>query len=597
MANSFSLLLLPNEERFQVLQCMDRRSLLLLSLLSRNTKNLVRSLKLKPIRHYFVVGHMRILLDTSHFLVFFDDITRLIIQSWDVQIAFYREPRANMNLLGKPNKVWVEVKEGTDLNPRYTEIEFPNFLEIKEWYEHILYVVNARPGLEMKIYQRSEQFDLGAIKTVFGKFDSLVFHFREPRDHVRGALNTFLPDLKKLILPWNPYPRGDTRLQKMLIHNFDILDLGSKYLFERLNLDALHTTPSLSSFLFVMGNSFSLLRLPNEERLQVLRCMDRMSLLLLSLLSRNTKDLVRSLQLKPISPSSHSPMGDWQFSFDITHLKVCLTRRLSLLIHSWDICVTFYEEPQNEMEVLKKPNKVWIADGTIFRKLEIVFPNRLEIKEWYEHILYIINAHPERQMIFSNGGEQFDVPTIKTVFGKFDSLAFNFSEPRDYVKKVLDTFLPDLNELYLIRNPYSRGDTRLQKMLVQNVDKFDLGGLNSFEKLNFEDLLICNARYITFSLNQQFDNFNQFLKLWIKGSNRRLQKLTIEQRTSFNQEDILKGIKNYREIPNEENIVYGEDPAWKYAQRTRAVDIERCDESLYHCTSKDLGDLTLSEIL
>ncbi|CAL2037716.1 unnamed protein product [Caenorhabditis brenneri] len=158
-----------------------------------------------------------------------------------------------------------------------------------------------------------------------------------------------------------------------------------------------------------MTNSFSLLRLPNEERLQVLRCMDRLSLLLLSLLSRNTKDLVRSLRLKPI---------------------------------------------------------------------------------------------------------------------------------RHY---------------------------------------FVLGSSSLFEGLDLEDLLICNAHHITFSVTQQFDNINQFLKLWVKGANPRLQKLTIQQRILFNPEDILKGVKIHREIPQGENIVYGEDPVWHYEYRTRAVDIKRYD--------------------
>ncbi|EGT45758.1 hypothetical protein CAEBREN_04949 [Caenorhabditis brenneri] len=324
-----------------------------------------------------------------------------------------------------------------------------------------------------------------------------------------------------------------------------------------------------------MTNSIPLLQLPNDERLQVLRCMDRMSLLFFSLISRNTKDLVRSLRVKPITHHRF-------FSSNLPPVQIGFSDTIGLSMRCWDITVSFYKEQQDNMKVLEKPNKVWIkvkeSDGLNTRYTEIEFLSPMEIKEWYEHILYIINeSRQATQMILYQESDRFDMEIAKTVFGKINYLTCFFSRPNNHGRNVLRIFGPELKQLTLTFNPYPRGDTRLRKMLIQNLDILDLGGHNSFKRLNLRDLLICNAHRITFSLNGKFDKINQFLKLWIKGANARLQKLAIEQRTNFNEEEILKGIRIIREIPQEENIVYGEKFDYRFAYRTRAVDIERYD--------------------
>ncbi|CAL2038197.1 unnamed protein product [Caenorhabditis brenneri] len=313
-----------------------------------------------------------------------------------------------------------------------------------------------------------------------------------------------------------------------------------------------------------MANSFSLFRLPNEERLQILRCMDARTLLCLSLVSRKTKDLVKSVQIKP------------------TRLHVVISEHIILDMPPYGFTVLFYKELQDNMRMLVKPDKVWISlrDFSVRRSQnpDIELTNHLEIREWYEHILYILNIRQATQIDFYQGCERFDLGTIKSVFGKIDSLGFSVIEPRDFVREVLRTFISDIKQLKLVCNPYPQEDTRFQKLLSQNFD--DLNLIAYFEILNLEDLLICNAHHIKVRPNRHIlfieDNINKFLKLWIKGANPRLQKLIIERITHFN-EKILKGIKIHREIPNEENIVHEGKVVWQFAHRTRAVDIKRYD--------------------
>ncbi|CAL2037712.1 unnamed protein product [Caenorhabditis brenneri] len=636
MANSFSLLRLPKEERLQVLRCMDRMSLLFLSLLSRKTKDLIRSLRLKPITYPRLFS-----LIMPPVQIGFSDTMGLLMRCWDISVLFYKEPQDNMKMLEKPNKVWIYCLS----DARRTTIELQNSMEIREWYEHILYIINeTRQATQMILYQESDRFDMEVAKTVFGKINHLTCFFSRPDNHGQDVVRIFGSDLKQLALSFNPYPLGDTRLRKILIQNLDKLGLGGHTSFERLNLEDLlicnaqyikfsvnEQFDNINQFLkiwikgansrlqnltieqripfnpeqilkgikihreipieqnivygtsfdwrfarrtravdierydvlFVMANSFSLLRLPNEERLQVLRCLDARSLLFLSLISRKTKDLVKSVQINR------------------SRFHVVISQHIALDMPLYGFYLHFYKEPQNNMEMLVKPSKVWIShlDFSVrrFQNQDIELSNHFELREWYEHILYILNIRQATQIDFYEGCERFDLGAIKTVFGKLDTIFFNFREPRDHVRAVLRTFLPDLKELRLLWNPYPQGDTRLQKILMQNFNELDLGNHNLFERLNLKDLLICNAHHIRFSLNQQFDNINQFLKLWVKGSNKRLQKLIIEQRTRFKPKEILKGIKIHREIPREENIVCGEIFDFRFAYRTRAVDIKRYD--------------------
>ncbi|EGT56730.1 hypothetical protein CAEBREN_10808 [Caenorhabditis brenneri] len=284
--------------------------------------------------------------------------------------------------------------------------------------------------------------------------------------------------------------------------------------------------------------------------------------LCLSLISRKTKDLVKSVQINP------------------SRLHVVVGERIRLDMPPYGFVLSFYEERQDNMRMLVKPDKVWISlrDFSVRKSQnpDIRLTNHLEIREWYEHILYILSIRQAALIGFYQGCERFDLGMIKSIFGKIDDLTFYFGRPRSHAREVLRTFISDIKQLRLVWNPYPRGDTGFQKMLSQNLDELDLGSHHSFERLHLEDLLICNAHHIKFASNQQFENINKFLKLWIKGANPRLQKLIIEQRTHFN-EEILKGIKIIREIPREEDIGYEENVDWRFAYRTRAVDIKRCD--------------------
>ncbi|CAL2037711.1 unnamed protein product [Caenorhabditis brenneri] len=537
---SFSLLQLPNEERLHVLRYMDGRSLLLLSLLSRNTKDLVRSLQLKPSRFDISFYYSQ-------------------IQFWmscpDLYLHFYKEPERKMRMLKKPKKVWISVVKGTIFHDKPIEMELPNPLELKDWLNHIHYVFNSRQVSQINLSEGDETFDLKSIKEQLGNVETL--HFNSSirglsRTQAGAVLENILPVVKQLHLTCNPFRRGDPFFQRALIQNTESFELiideferftlndllisnahciklcwirSSKRINKFLKLWIKGANPRLQTlvishgarlfpsevfkgvkvseedhdgfpamdikrldgttgsifmeynefwfyFSFVMANSFSFLRLPNDERLQVLRCMDLRILLFLSLISRKAKDLVKSIQIKS------------------SYFHVTVGEHINLQLYSAEL--HFYKEPQDNMKTLAKPTKLrvtaWeIIDGRHqFNTMEL--SNSLEIRDWYQHILCILNLRQAKQIGFYQGWERFDLESIKKCFGKIHTLAYRFVTLRDDSKHILNTFVPDIERVELEWNPYPEGETGFQKMVIQNFDSLDFGLLHLFEKLYLEDL-------------------------------------------------------------------------------------------------------------
>ncbi|CAL2037710.1 unnamed protein product [Caenorhabditis brenneri] len=617
MANSFSLLRLPNDERLQVLRCMNARDLLLLSLLSRNSKDLVRSLHLRPSSFLIMIGHWRFA-----FSLPFPNLC----------LDFYKEPEENMKMLEKPKKVWISVFEGPDFFSRPNKMELPNPLELKDWLNHILYIFNSRQASQIIFSRGYERFDLKAIKEKLGNAGTLCIpsSMGPSRRQTREILEMFLPDIKHLRLISNPFRRGDPSFQKVLTQNFEALSLGFVDGFKRFTLNDLLISNALdidlganrnfegvNQFLKlwinganprlqtlnitqrtdwipeeilkgveitgrysmeedIVHNNKTLFKgnnpgrtavdikrfdgtrgtvvvLPNEEQLRVLRCMDPKDLLPLSLTSRKTKDLVKSVKIK----------------FSRVHVKIGhnLSFYISPCFH-----INFHFNKKKQENTLEKPIQVTISRWSGTR-----FPNTLEVREWFQHILYISNRCLKISIEICRGWERFDLKTIKAVFGKVNALSFDpVISPSDS-RKILSTFVSDLEELRLVWNPYPHGDTRLQKMLIQNFDALDLGSFwYHFEGLHLDQLSVCNARYLNLSSDTKVERVNQFLKLWIRGSNARLRKLFVKQRVNFDLEEILKGIQIIREIPVTEDIVYEGRIMQKYGF---AVDIMRCDNT------------------
>ncbi|CAL2048436.1 unnamed protein product [Caenorhabditis brenneri] len=329
-----------------------------------------------------------------------------------------------------------------------------------------------------------------------------------------------------------------------------------------------HSRPSFCTIVFMAnGHSIPLLRLPNEKWSLVLRFWDGRELLLFSLISRKTKDIIKNSKwLKPRGFDLVPPL-----------LNVKIAQPFTMAVIYPCVLLKFYKEPEHNMAMLEKPNKVWI--WTIRRGFrrgdEIELPNSLTLAEWLQHLLYILNLSVPSQLSFAPNADLFDLRVVKSTFRKFETLRIGRLLSAELRENLLKAFLP-VN--LKISNPFNEGDCRFQKLLSQNFDSLKLDFSDNTKSFTLNDLLICNASVIEYQW-QEFEEINQFLKLWIEGANPRLQELIIRQRTGFVPENIFKGVKIIRVIPVHEEIRRNGVLLFSggLPDRVAAVDIKRFD--------------------
>ncbi|CAL2037709.1 unnamed protein product [Caenorhabditis brenneri] len=319
-----------------------------------------------------------------------------------------------------------------------------------------------------------------------------------------------------------------------------------------------------------MANSFSLPRIPRKEQLLVLQCMDGRSIVFISLLSRKTKELVRSLPFKRSFFYSSMSIRD--------HIKLSVR---------W-LDMSFYKEGQNNQRTLGTPNHVWVENtyhgswqknrDDLWIVKEMKLRNHMGIKEWIEHLFYVLNVTEIKKIFFHPESRIFDMETLQAAIGNFMALFADFRGPEQQ-KRILNFILPRARDLNLTYNPFSQGDLRLRKIVNQNLNILYLGYENDFERFRFNlnDMLSCNASEIILRPIEDYKWINQFLKLWIMGSNPRLQSLETDNDFDLSLTQILKGIKVSRWIPADEEIVYNNQVLEKGYTGRRAVDIYRFD--------------------
>ncbi|EGT58197.1 hypothetical protein CAEBREN_20120 [Caenorhabditis brenneri] len=209
-----------------------------------------------------------------------------------------------------------------------------------------------------------------------------------------------------------------------------------------------------------------------------------------------------------------------------------------------DVSTIFYLFGDENINVLQKPITVWMMDKKEDNSAEddtLEFLNPLGLEQWLEHIKHVFNCREAYQLVFGNGSENINLEIIRDTFGHCESLWIE-TNPANRAREILGVFQKDLKELKLRNNPFLPGDNEYQKLLLQNFKSLELGFGNRFERLTLDDLLICNAVDINLSPVENFEGINRFLKLWIKGSNPQLHRISIKQRTEI-PKDVLKGIQ------------------------------------------------------
>ncbi|CAL2046180.1 unnamed protein product [Caenorhabditis brenneri] len=217
MANSFSLLPLPDRARLRVLRCMDGTTLFLFSLVSQKTKEMVRCLQLQP----------------SDIVIWIQDDICLAIDIRgfsDLHLTFSKENEQYMDMLKKPANLWIRDADETNM-------KLSNSLELKEWIKYLFYIYDCRREPAIIFDEGCERFEYQAIKNTFGKLRSLEVLEGATNESI-DIMDCFLPDIDELDLAANPFDPDDIDFQKVLMGNFTFLNLGEEE-FESFTLNDL----------------------------------------------------------------------------------------------------------------------------------------------------------------------------------------------------------------------------------------------------------------------------------------------------------------------------------------------------------------------
>ncbi|CAL2038306.1 unnamed protein product [Caenorhabditis brenneri] len=279
-----------------------------------------------------------------------------------------------------------------------------------------------------------------------------------------------------------------------------------------------------------MQPTFPLLRLPLDERLAVLQQTETIHLFVLSLISKRSKNLVTSANRKAKA------------------VVVSVERRIKFLCQmfqdpGFDIELSIRKTP-NEPNKVKKPEYVNILQNSPNDTLITCTKEEYEVKDWLDHLCQIFHRKDHRLYIELHGS-RYDFDSVYEHFKNPSILKLHITRNTDYDNRVLKMIIPK-RSLSLDMRVFEN-EQHPKHILIQNYDSFECFG--DFEALRWasslDDLLCANSRLVgTIVSGFSEKDINKFLKLWIHGSNPRLQQLVLMP-SSFDYDVVLRGIQNF----------------------------------------------------
>ncbi|CAL2038311.1 unnamed protein product [Caenorhabditis brenneri] len=278
--------------------------------------------------------------------------------------------------------------------------------------------------------------------------------------------------------------------------------------------------------------SFPLYDLPKDELCSVIRVMDPVALFKLSLLSRRSKNLVKSRKWNAFG--------------------------LYIYVHSWSIDIrcnfsqflgvscTFHTDNSVPKEIVNPSDIMFRCNMDLsynWRK------KGFEARDWLDH--FKTTFHLKKfDILFLDYAALFNIDSLYKQFGTPNFLSIRKSFSHDTDNQILKVLAPK-NRLYVTTSIFESWHNR-NTILIQTLDELGMYGPDS--SFTLDHLLCINARKIVCSVSEvSLKVVNKFLKLWKSGSNSRLEQLYIKLQSYVPGSDIImKGIA-YQIVPREQN--------------------------------------------
>ncbi|CAL2038303.1 unnamed protein product [Caenorhabditis brenneri] len=280
-----------------------------------------------------------------------------------------------------------------------------------------------------------------------------------------------------------------------------------------------------------MPPTFPLLRLPSDERLAVLQQMEMGHLFTLSLISKRTKILVKSANRKA------------RAVLVSVHQKIKFRVFQNPNLQKLNVELSIWKLPSAPSKV-KKPRYVTILKNSPNDTQIKCTKEEYEVKDWLEHLCQIFHRK-NHSLIVEHHGSRYDLNSVYEHFKNPSFFGLSAAGNNGYSNRVLKMIVPK-SSISLVFGIFANGRPP-KDILIQNYNAFDCYGNDQLMNRSFplDDLLCINSREVnTNGLGFSEKDINKFLKLWIRGSNPRLQKLLIWN-VSFDYNNVLRGIQNF----------------------------------------------------
>ncbi|KAF1760319.1 hypothetical protein GCK72_008567 [Caenorhabditis remanei] len=274
-----------------------------------------------------------------------------------------------------------------------------------------------------------------------------------------------------------------------------------------------------------MVSTFSLFRLPENAIIHVLQNMEINQLLIISLISSKTKQIVTSLGIEARYVGINIYRCIWvTVSIDKNHLNL-----------------TFYNDSNNLHELSPVDITLPVSAHSEDQGIRIPSSTAFNFSNWLNHIKTVFCWIKPPNVYFSQGCERFEVQSLKNAIGNVDALSVSNQLTNILSREVLKYFKTP-KKLTIGKNPFEE-TCEIQTLFVQNFRTIAF-----HEVYSLDDMLSLNCKKAHFTHLISQKQFNQFVKHWIRGSNRRLQYMTLSiDATDFaNGKVYLNGIETMK---------------------------------------------------
>ncbi|EFO91048.1 hypothetical protein CRE_31454 [Caenorhabditis remanei] len=272
-----------------------------------------------------------------------------------------------------------------------------------------------------------------------------------------------------------------------------------------------------------------LLSLPNTPLQNIVRFMNHIDQFALSLVSKRSKELVKSIDIKC-----------WRINIKVdteVSIRIQFPR---------DTIECSFDDYQRSMETPSPTNiksKVSLENRGGFEHSK----PKYRFEEWLNHALEIYHKSELNAVHFITLLP--DMESFRKTFGTFSYLKWIRGVTSVDVRDVFRTFRPENHLMFavgILNQDRCEKIDSLHEVLVQNLDFIYIGYMG---QLTLDDLLIMNCQRIEifFQLAINYESIlNLFIKHWMAGSNPRLRYIELECRKCRlpRAEAVLRGIKH-----------------------------------------------------